>query len=523
MKLALAAFLLVSFASTALHAQYPPNPIKHVVVIIQENRTPDNLFQGLCAFGSGCGTGSTQYDIASTYVDSSGNTGPLLPVGLATNFDLDHSHGGPGLNGTVSGWEFEYTNRGVSGSPGVPVPPTCGANVFGCAVPTDSQFMYVYNTAVTNTNNSKGGLLDPYLTLATRYGWANRMFQTNQGPSYPAHQFLFGGTSAPSAADDAGGIFVAENGTFTDVGCAAPATAKVQLIRPVVPMPSTPPYGTETKGDTVPPCFTHESMADLFANANPQISWTYYAASEKNANGGANMLGSIWTAPNSLSSICIPAKDGNGNLQCTGSYWTKGAANGYVDPNPPDVLSDIANCKLAQMNWVTPSGQYSDHPVNSGQGPAWVTAIINAIGNSTACDGGAGYWQDTIVFLTWDDWGAWYDHVAPVILSNTAKYQDQYGYQLGFRVPLVVISAYSPQVGYINNVQHDFGSILKAIEAIFSLGEGKLGFADARSPDDLHNFFNFSQTPTTYTTIPTVLPSTFFTSGAAPLEPPDTD
>jgi hypothetical protein len=52
--------------------------------------------------------------------------------------------------------------------------------------------MYVYNSPVTNTDGSKGGLLDPYLTLATRYGWANRMFQTNQGPSYPAHQFLFG-------------------------------------------------------------------------------------------------------------------------------------------------------------------------------------------------------------------------------------------------------------------------------------------------------------------------------------------
>ena len=89
----------------------------------------------------------------------------------------------------------------------------CGANVFGCVVPENnySQFMYVYNTPVNNSNGSKGGLLDPYITLATTYGWANRMFQTNQGPSYPAHQFIFGATSAPTAGDDAAGIFVSEN------------------------------------------------------------------------------------------------------------------------------------------------------------------------------------------------------------------------------------------------------------------------------------------------------------------------
>jgi hypothetical protein len=180
--------LLTVCLGTLAHAQYPPeNPIKHVVVIVQENRTPDNLFQGLCAFGAGCGNASNQYNISSTYVDATHKRQPLQPVGLATPFDLDHSYGGPILNGTISGFNFEYANRGVATSPGVPVPPICAPEVFGCAIPGNSQFMYVYNSPVTNTDGSKGGLLDPYLTLATRYGWANRMFQTNQGPSYPAH------------------------------------------------------------------------------------------------------------------------------------------------------------------------------------------------------------------------------------------------------------------------------------------------------------------------------------------------
>jgi phospholipase C len=72
--------------------------------------------------------------------------------------------------------------------------------------------------------------------------------------------------------------------------------------------------------------------------------------------------------------------------------------------------------------------------------------------------------------------------VAPVILKDTHKYQDQYSYQLGFRVPLIVVSAYSPQTGYINNEINDFGSVLRATEVILKLpgGEGALDFADAR-------------------------------------------
>jgi hypothetical protein len=72
----------------------------------------------------------------------------------------------------------------------------CGARK-GFTCPPNPQFKYVDNST---------GILNPYLTLATQCGWANFMFQTNQGPSLPAHQFIFGGTSAPSRADDANGV-----------------------------------------------------------------------------------------------------------------------------------------------------------------------------------------------------------------------------------------------------------------------------------------------------------------------------
>ena len=485
-------FVAATVAATAAHAQYGKTPIKHVIVIFQENRSPDNLFQGLCTANGGvpgCTTtgANATYNIASTYVNPEGQTTPLAPVGLATNFDLDHSHSGPKLSSTVSGWNFEFEHQGISGRPGVNVPTGCGANIFGCVVPANnySQFMYVYNSRVRNSNASEGGLLDPYITMATTYGWANRMFQTNQGPSYPAHQFMFGATSAPTPGDDAAGVFAAENGTSTLYGCGSGES--VQLIRPNGN--SAPPFGTETPGDETAQCFTRNAMDFLFRQANPKITWTYYSQGQT----------SLWVAPNSLSNICIPL-----NGACTGPDWTKGASNGYVDTAPPDVLNDISSCALSQVSWINPAGQYSDHPLNSGQGPSWVAAIVNAIGTNTNCDDGTGYWKDTAVFITWDDWGGWYDHVRP-IFEKGANHND---YQLGFRVPLLVVSAYSTKPGYISNLEYDFGSILKAIEGIFSLGN--LGMADQRATNDLHDFFNFRQSPTPYKVIPAPLGADFF-------------
>lgn len=71
-----------------------------------------------------------------------------------------------------------YENGKMDGANNIPRSGTCAA---------DPQFKYVDNSAHD---------IGPYLTLAADYGWENAMFQTNQGPSFPAHQFIFGGTSA---------------------------------------------------------------------------------------------------------------------------------------------------------------------------------------------------------------------------------------------------------------------------------------------------------------------------------------
>jgi phospholipase C len=478
--------LLLSMGPLLAHAQAPQiervrvSPFKHVIVIFQENRTPDNLFQGLCGppYGTtdSCSTtpANGQYNIQmSNWADKSSPNGTIQPalVRLANHYDLSHAHSAftkmcdADPSGTCK----------MDGAGGVACSGTCL---------TQPQFRYVDNSA---------GRLNPYLDLATQYGWANYMFQTNQGPSFPAHQFIFGGTSAPSATDDAAGIFAAENmsnagisGTSAIAGCIADATTTVQLVGP---------DGAEDPKQKIYPCFEHQTLADVLP---PSVTWRYYAPS----------AGSIWTAPDAIQHICQSSGPGG---TCEGQDWKSN-----VDLKPADVLKDIGSCTLRSVNWVIPTGANSDHANgNDGGGPSWVAAIVNAIGNSSNCDNGAGYWKDTAILITWDDWGGWYDHEPPTKLNYP-----QGGYQYGFRVPLIVVSAYTPKHA-INNVRHDFGSILRFIENDFGIKEGALNFADARAENDLFGFFDFSLPPRSYQTINAPLTATFFVNDKRPATDPD--
>jgi phospholipase C len=450
---------------------------QHIVVIVQENRTPDNLFQGLCAppYGSKsvCSTSptSSQYNIQTgNWLDKGSTTGVTQPstVKLAAKYDLSHAH-----SAFTVMCDADATTGAckMDGAGSIPCTGSC---------PAKPQFRYV---------SYSGGTLNPYLDLATQYGWANYMFQTNQGPSFPAHQFLFGGTSAPSTADDAAGVFASENmsGASKTAGCAAPAGTTVQLINP----------SGENADNKIYPCFEHATIADIIPST---ISWRYYTPS----------AGSIWTAPNAIAHICQSSGPGG---QCLGQDWTNN-----VDLTPADVLKDIGNCSLRSVSWVVPTGANSDHAdVNDGGGPSWVAAIVNAIGASKACDNNGGYWQDTAIFITWDDWGGWYDHETPTILA-----QPEGDYQYGFRVPLVVVSAYTA-AGYINNERHDFGSLLRFIEHNFGVAEGALNFADARAKNDFTGFFNLTSAPRSFTSITAPKTATFFLNDKRKATDPDDD
>ena len=238
-------------------------------------------------------------------------------------------------------------------------------------------------------------------------------------------------------------------------------------------------------------------MADLLSSDK---TWRYYAPS----------AGSIWTAPNAIDHICQSTGPGG---KCAGSGW---AAN--VDLRPADVLTDIASCRLRNISWVIPTGFNSDHAnANDGGGPSWVASIVNEIGNSTACDGGEGYWKNTAIVITWDDWGGWYDHERPTVLEAP-----QGDYQYGFRVPLIFVSAYTP-AGYINNEPHDFGSILRFLEQNFGIQQGALNFADSRAKNDLSGFYDRSREPREYHTVASPKTAAFFVRDKRKATDPDDD
>lgn len=356
--------ILIVLLCTLASAQFD-----HIVVIFQENQTPDHLF---------CAAQISGADVICSPIGV-GNGMPGAP-------NVAHSH-----------TEYEL-------------------QVSGGKIPKGA-----YNHINSGAN--------PYWQIAQTYGFANRMFQTVQGDSYPAHLVIVGGN--PNIADDST-TMVEDMPIMGSVGC----NAKPDSIVPTIT-----PNGTT---GTIFPCFNRSSLMTLLDPA--AVSWKYYAVSGE----------ALWDAPHSFTAY---AKSGN------------------VVLNPPQILTDIADGKLANVVWVTPSNAYSDHPGGGTGGPAWVASIVNAIGESS-------YWQNTAILITWDDWGGWYDHVPPMANNQGEAGRSFIGC---YRVPLLVVSAQTPPM--VDSTQHDFGSILHFIEANFGLGFiGPQTWADANA-DDLSVFF----------------------------------
>jgi phospholipase C len=401
--------------------------IQHVIIMFQENRSTDNMFHGL-----------KNADTADYGINSRGQKVTLQPIHLVDNYDLGHLH---------AAFVVQYDGGKMDGADRVWV--SCHVGSKGCV---DPQFKYVYEADV-----------DPYFKMAEQYAFADRMFQSNQGASYPAHQFIIGATSAPTATSE---MLVAENpegvpGAPLNTGCTAPVREFVPLINPL---------GQEKQ--VIYPCFEHLTLMDLLDNQ--QLSWRFYAP----------MPNQIWTSPNSIKHIRL------------GQDWQ------YVVGDPKQILTDISSNQLASVAWVMPPTLSSDHPnENNGTGPSWIASVVNAVGNSP-------YWSSTAIFITWDDWGGWFDHVPPPIINS---------YEYGLRVPLVIVSPYAIS-GCVSHVNHDFSSIIKFTETAFNLPT--LGFGDVNA-DDLTDCFNFGQKPLTFHTIKAPLDANYFLNDTAPQ--PDSD
>jgi phospholipase C len=182
----------------------------------------------------------------------------------------------------------------------------------------------------------------------------------------------------------------------------------------------------------------------------------------------------IATLPNLLSS--------NGITWKAYGYWAMGTLHRvYDDPamranlkTEAEFLQDLQAGQLPAVVWLV--GQRDEHPTKSVcDGENWTVDQVNAIMQSQ-------YWSSSLIIVTWDDWGGWYDHVAPPQV-------DQFG--LGFRVPTLVISPYAKR-GFIGHRQTEHSSVPKTIETIFGLPN--LTTRDAQA-NDLLDALDFSQPP----------------------------
>jgi phospholipase C len=224
------------------------------------------------------------------------------------------------------------------------------------------------------------------------------------------------------------------------------------------------------------------SIEDLLLGSN--VSWKYYD----------------YTLGTYSEAIQVPGSGGTGGSGGpfegqAYNYWNPQAAKAesynesfishYVTNTA--FFGDARNGSLPAISWVIPAGQDSDHPPdNSTLAQSFTASVVDAVESSPE-------WNRTALFITWDDYGGFYDGVPPP--------QVDAGQQLGFRVPLLVISPYTP-ADYIGSSMGYFESILHLMEWRFQLG--CITELDCNAPLPL-NFFDFGQAPRA----PMLFPTTF--------------
>ncbi len=408
--------------------------IKHVVVIIQENRSFDNFFSGYpgadaptfgCAIGKkhgavnalpgtspfGCPPGQEKLQLHQTTFEHESN--------------LEHSFEAAMIDwngGKMDG--FSHWGR--------------GPNVHTAA------YAYIERSQVA-----------PYWTMAQQYVLADRMFPTEFGPSWTAHLTLVAGTDNLNPR-----LALADFATGKSNCRSAPGSKTTTVDSKRVVRHSVGPY----------PCLDQFNTIAEALDAG-HISWKYYVSMKHKAF--------IWSPFAAIKYVY------------GGPDWE----NNIIVPQT-QVLSDVADGKLASVSWVTPSHPDSDHPgAHSDKGPSWVASVVNAIGASQ-------YWQSTAIIVVWDDWGGFYDDASPPQLDFRG---------LGFRVPCLIISPYARQ-GVVVHTQYEYGSILRFILETFNLpplGPTDEGYTDSRA-QSISDSFVFTQPARRFRAIKAKYPMRYF-------------
>lgn len=260
-----------------------------------------------------------------------------------------------------------------------------------------------------------------YWTYARRFAIADHYFSSVHGPSLPNQLFAI-------AAQSGGAIDNGRPGTVAD--CAPNSNSTITVIAP---------DGNRSQQIR---CFDFPTLPDSLEHAG--ISWKYYAE-------GGGFIGLISHIYNS-------------------TKWTANVAE------PEQFVIDTQAGQLPSVSWLLPPEYKSEHPPDSiCDGENWTVSVVNALMQGPD-------WNFTAVFVTWDDFGGFYDHVAP-------PQQDQFG--LGPRVPLLIISPYA-KPGYVSHNLSDHTSLLRFVETRYGLQA--LTSRDAAATD-LMDSFDFDSPP----------------------------
>ena len=371
-------------------------PIKHVVFIVKENRTFDEMF-GRFPGADGATTGRLGDRVVPL---TRGTDGPMP-------FDLLHSEAqalADWNHGRMNGFGYDaYARRWA--------------------------YTQLWPDQIPN-----------YWHWAKEFVLADRFFSSENGPSFPNHLYAIGAQSAGAGDNpkrDRSNPFAMASGLPKSWGCDAPSWVHVRVAR------------GEHGGASVPPCFDFTTAGDLLSRAG--VPWAYYAATP-------SQLGYVWSAYDAIRHVRETAA------------WQR-----HVFP-VDDLVRDVRRGDLPPMTWVTPRFQLSEHPDFSVcHGENWTTQVVDAIMRSPM-------WRDTAIFLTWDDWGGFSDHVPPPQVD---------GLGLGMRVPLLVISPYARQ-GFVDHTTGEFSSVLRFVEENWGLHA--LTPRDAAT-GDLAEAFDFTAPP----------------------------
>jgi len=261
-----------------------------------------------------------------------------------------------------------------------------------------------------------------YWAYAHHFVLGDRYFSSVAGPSFPNHLF--------TVAAQSGGVIDNVIGTDTGKNCDG------------TPSGSVPVVDDNGKITMQSPCFDFQTLPDLLEGAG--ISWKYYG----DWGGVMSTIRHIYNA----------------------KFYKQRIAE------PSQFETDVANGQLPAVSWLLPPSGMTEHPPESAcQGEDWTVRIINAIMRSPE-------WNSTAIFITWDDFGGLYDHVAPPEVDRMG---------MGPRAGLLVISPYA-KPGYVSHTTYEQSSILKFVETRYHLPA--LTARDGAASDMLDSF-DFNQSP----------------------------